>query len=253
MKTVTKVQLGNEGVVYVVDSREDKSIRARIRDNAPHSHYAVDRTDIHKELSAFKKVCRLISPNACESVLELFGGSGWHSLLIQRYVTPGQHCVVDIDADCVESIQLSVPSAIVHRTNSIHLLMNQWNDSWDWVHADFNQFTMGILRSDRKMKTMVANIFRTAKDVVTITDSTPYGLLNESHKNDWYKAFAEHVRLAFGWEHVTTVDWGPSAMHCFASEQKDLENGLYNQHVPLPIVIDVDEAMEVKVLETQTV
>lgn len=238
MKNLTKLQLGDIGEVTVVDSREDPTERARISDNAPHAHYATERDDIHKELEAFRQVCQAIGEQPGWSVMEMFGGSGWHSAIIQKLVRPRRHVAWDISADCVESIRRSSDKTRAVCRDSFRYIIGGGRE-WDWVHADYNLLTRNMLLrtepDDQLNKSLVA-IFTDARECVTITDTTPYHIA-PFEAQEWFNSFAASVMLFFGWYAHRTFSWGPAAMHLFRREPPDDQHMLVAVNEPMPVTI----------------
>lgn len=179
-------QLRVEGrLMSLVDSSEG---RATPRQDAAHTAYAIQRADQRRELGAFR---RLISGLTAGSVLELFGGSGWHSAAIQELVKPETHVVFDLSRDCVASVQMSLPEVSAHRVDSFAYARDKLaSRPFDWVHADFNQFTL-LRHLDGKQYTGVLDgIFASAQKLATITDSAVYGIARfQRNRNAYRRAF----------------------------------------------------------------
>lgn len=213
--TRTRVSLGGVCEAVVVDSRTDRTKRARIRDNAPHSHYAIERDDIARELAAFHEVCVEVGQQPEWSVFEPFGGSGWHSALINKLVRPSCHEACDISEDCVASIRETVPGILAVQHDAFSLPESRGlSEHWTWVHADFNLLTPARLRDDPALRSLLLWLFRKAELRVTITDTSPYeadSTYNPGTGGQWLAAFT-------GWHHTRTWCWGPAAMHMFEPE-----------------------------------
>lgn len=214
-KKFTEVQIGDIGRSIVVDSREDPTERARIRDNAPHAHYAIQRDDIHTELTAFKDVCKCIGPRPYWDVLEMFGGSGWQSAILAHYVSPSTHTAWDISPDCIESIQRSQPHIDAIRADS-YTFIREERRVYDWIHADYNLLTPDLMEVPR-VRESVAAVFQSAQECVTMTDTSPYGL-DPNAVPELFEQFLGAAELFFGWYAHKTVWWGPAAMHLFFKE-----------------------------------
>lgn len=211
MKTI--VSLGGIAQGVVIDRRVDKSQRARIRDNAPHAHYALERDDIRAELSAFKDICEIIAPYGVKSVWEPFGGSGWHSALIQSIVYPNNHYVNDISVDCVDSIKATSARIAAEADDSMKALAENKRRGFSWVHADFNLLTLERMATHPQLRRAFLGVFEAADDFVTFTDTTPYELETEAARYAWYAELRRWVRALTGRSITTTVQWGPAAMH----------------------------------------
>lgn len=233
----TLVDLGGVAKAIVVDNREDRSTRARIRDNAPHAHYALDREDIRRELSAFQAVCGYIGYQSSWTVWEPFGGSGWHSAMIRTIVAPAGQVICDISPDCVESIQATCPKAVVRLDDSFRLLRLRALGNFDWVHADFNLWTLERMAQDTDLRKAFHGLFASANAMITFTDTTPYTLDGEN-PGRWYDELRQWLQAMFGWTIRATFEWGPAAMHV-------LVPGIHPHHVTAPGPF---EPMDVKIL-----
>lgn len=246
-----KVVLGALCRACVVDTREDTSVRARIRDNAPHPHYALDREDIRIELSAFRMICESIGIKGQWTVLELFGGSGWHTALIQAILMPIEHLVIDISNDCAESISRAGNNAKVLIADSLNFVTST-REVWDWVHADYNLLTLEKMSENEALRNSALAVFKRARNLVTITTTEPWEIQERHYHDgapqhnaslalikhfkeaqDWYRAFT-------GWTLEEVYCWGPAAMMVF--RQSDSTRN--------PQITFVNEPMEITVEET---
>lgn len=234
---VTHVDLGGLCKVQVVDSRPDPTQRVRIRDNAPHSHYALGRKDIHKELEAFRTICAMIGPREDWSVFEPFGGSGWHSALIQALVKPSSHFVVDIADDCVKSLARTFAglNVVVIQKDGLDSLRDP--RSYSWIHADYNIWTLDRMM-DSEFRQPWLGLFNKAKSCITFTDTTPYRLQLKSVLA-WYKEIVKWIPALTGWYVRHTVSWGPAAMHLLVPKY-----AFHSYQI-------IDEPMEVAVLKEE--
>lgn len=239
----TKLRLGDYGNhvdVVVVDTRDDRSQRARIRDNAPHAHYAIEREDIRAELTAFKAVCEFIGERQTWGVYEPFGGSGWHSAFIQKLVKPINHGIRDISVDCVQSIRESLRgSGAGVRVDDSFLTLAEMRDgrcSFDWVHADFNLWTLERLDEDERLRNAFNGVFGCARHLITFTDTSYYYITNEPDRQNHEFYMDKWLRAVFGWKIHATFNWGPAAMHVLGRDEPKLRqhSGGYR---PMPITI----------------
>ena len=215
---------GRRMVLHVTDDSDMKP-----SNDGPHTAYAVKRFDVHKDLSAFR---RLISGLEADFVCELFGGSGWHTAAIRDLVKPSSHWVLDIDSDCVRSIRDSLrdePGMKVFKANSYEFAADKLATAeFDWVHADFNKFTlMRGLREKRYSKTLDGIFGSKHRKVVTITDSAIYGFkfgknleayekafgARELDENSYYYMASDfyfmrygfHIREVITWDHMSSM------------------------------------------------
>lgn len=148
-----------------------------------HSTYCIGRKDVYKDVAAFKRLCKLVTDS--KTVLELFAGSGWHSAIIQDllFLEEKKHLAWDACPNCVRSVRESLHPSVVVKEADSYETMRVLHESgaakrfqFDWVHADFNQFTLAREKKDPKYRSVLAGIFDCAKKYVTITDSALYGI-----------------------------------------------------------------------------
>jgi len=245
---ITTVDLGGICVAKVVDSRTGEFDRARIRDNAPHSHYALDREDIHIELAAFEKVCRRIGERSDWTVFEPFGGSGWHSSLIRRLVGPRKQFVVDISKDCIRSVCAGLKGnrgvIAICGDGCDYLRHSKWK--FNWIHADFNIWTAEDMSLDPELRGTWNALFEMATDCITFTDTTHYHLAN-SPVVYWYDEVDRWIKVTKGWKVDFVFDWGPAAMHVL-SPLKEKEKEVFAK----PLIVQVREPMKVTVLREES-
>lgn len=176
--------------------RQDSEDAGKPSDDGPHTAYAVKRHDVHKDLAAFRRLAENIK---ADHVCELFGGSGWHSAAIQDLVHPSSHWVLEIDNDCINSIRDSLPDVNglkVFKTDSYAFAADKLAAAeFDWVHADFNKFTLMRGLKNKLYSKSLAGIFGSkARKVVTITDSSLYGFKFPKNLEAYTKAFGYEVR-----------------------------------------------------------
>lgn len=215
----TEVDLGGVARAMVIDRRTDRSQRARISENAPHAHYAVDRDDIKAELGAFVALASGIGVQRDMTVWEPFGGSGWHAAIIQALIRPKLHVANDISADCIESIRASCPGARAFEHDSFKGLRLRTFGTFDWVHADFNLWTLKRMADDDHVRLAFHGMFASARTLITFTDTTPYHINGGVEGDDclrrlgWYQELRLWLQAMFGWTIESTWEWGPAAMH----------------------------------------
>lgn len=205
--------------MFVCDSSSERT-RAKISNDAPHAHYAIRRHEIHAELAAFQRVVKRVGKVG--RVIEMFGGSGWHSMLIQKHCQPNIHLAFDINKDCVESIRMSLPLVEARVGDSYAAISSQRNRGWEWVHADFNQLTFNRYLTNHRYKDAVDSIFRVAGRWATITDSAVFGVsrfpknrasyvtsigMDPDDWQDYFRAVADQYKERFGFGTVAVVVW----------------------------------------------
>jgi len=226
-------QIEIAGRVMKVKDTSDSEHRPSIGNDAPHAHWCMKRTDAFVELEAFKRVCQRVGK--VKSVFEMFGGSGWHSNLIQKYCEPQRHMAVDINEDCVESIHMSLPLVDAIRADS-YAFLKATNQEFTWIHADFNCFTFNkaeaVGKDGERYRRALRHIFKKSERFATITDSAIFGL-KRFEKNrqsygikDWREyygnaagAFAE--KWGYAVKHIVIWKW----MAAMFLLEKDAEHG----------------------------
>jgi len=242
---VTTADLGGLCEVKVVDGREDRSERARISDNAPHAHYALERQDIHIELESFKEVCDGLGVQEDWSVCEPFGGSGWHASIIQAMVKPRAHLVNDIAHDCTLSARMTLPESVeVVQGDGYDLV--QSHERWDWVHADFNLWTLERMAGDAALRKAWLALFGAAEHCISFTDTTPYNNMKYAGRDIglWFDEVDRWLQVLMGWKLEHVVCWGPAAMHVLHPCKE-----AFNGHGP--VIQVVKEPMKVSILSVE--
>jgi hypothetical protein len=242
--------------MYVCDSSAEGN-RAMIGQDAPHSHYAIRRHEIHAELAAFKRIVERVSriksaSDRVESVVELFGGSGWHSMLIQKHCKPISHLALDIHEDCVASIKRSLPQVQSKVADSYAFIGKQDKLTWDWVHADFNQLTFKRYLAETRYKDAVDSIFKASREWVTLTDSAIFGLVRfqknrESYAKaigmavdewqDYFRAIAQKYKEKYDFGTVAVVTWHRMSSMLLLKRGADVEFGIEEVRDKVPVRI----------------
>ncbi len=157
--------------------------------NAPHTSYALDRPEIARELAAFRALISLPPLKGVCSVMEMFGGSGWHSAAIQDILKPKTHDVMDIAPSCVESIKLSLPEVSVSQGDSYAFARDGFGGKdHDLIHADFNQYTPMRGVKEKLYKGVLEQIFEHSTYSI-VTDSAVYGVSRFERNRESYGRF----------------------------------------------------------------
>ena len=218
----TRVRLGDIATAHVVDTREDKETRARIRDDAPHAHYALTRPDIATELRAIEAVSRYLagSIDRPQHVLEPFGGSGWHTAIIQAILGPEQHEAWDISKDCCNSITSAQGSKVrVRCLDSYSALADGIDEErptgYDWVHADFNLMSPSWIDKQPFRLDALRALPAWSSRWITVTDTTPYDVGLE-----WSEAAARWIGVILEAKPVLTASWGEAQMTLFTTDKR---------------------------------
>lgn len=205
--------------------------RASPGKEAPYTAYAHLRQDARRELAAFRRMAKTIEAS---SVIELFGGSGWHAASIQELVKPDTHVALDWSDDCVASMKASLPEISVFKADSFKYAREKLSGkAFEWVHADFNQFTLMRHMFDKYYSGVLDGIFACSTRTITITDSAVYGLTRfernlEPYKRVFGKAprdWKDYYQLAsklyfkqYGWSIRRAISWGTSSIYNLTRE-----------------------------------
>lgn len=102
------------------------------------------------------------------SVLELFGGIGMQSLVIQEIFTPVVHRVQEISPVAVEHLTDLLPAAIdVRQADAFH---PDAVGDFDLVAADFGDLTVRWTLEGERHRAVLDRIFATEPEAVVLTD-----------------------------------------------------------------------------------
>lgn len=221
---------------------------AKVGADSPHAHYAIARGDVHADASAFKFLASKVGPIG--SVIELFGGSGWHTSIIQRLNCPVAHHVFEIDGDCVRSIRESLPGVhVVQGDSYVDGLAQLKVAAYDWVHADFNNLTfMRWADALKPVGKLVHGIFESATQWVTLTDSALFGLARfpqnrtayanafgiEKERGfkprDYYEEVGKRIANAWGFRLQHVVTWHSMAAMMLFRKTEDARPFAFTEH-----------------------
>ncbi len=196
--------------------------------DGPHTSYCIGRVDVHRDLAAFRGLCKTIRKRGgVDRVMELFGGSGWHAASIQELLSPDVHFALDISKDCIRSMEESDLQGVnIVRADSYKFAATTLRKhKFDWVHADFNQFTLNRANESKYKETLIG-AFKSAERFVTITDSAIFGIVRfEKNRRsyaqsygmdpddwlDYYRVVSEHYRKHFDFGIVRVIHWSGMA------------------------------------------
>jgi hypothetical protein len=183
-----------------------------------HSEYVLSHPDHAHSVGAHEMMLTFLEQDGAEgcSVLELFGGSGWLSMQIQRHLKPAHHEVWDLSPWCVATIQANAPDAKA-------LVRDSYNDpipDVDWIDCDYNNFTLTRINKPGPGRTLFGQVFKHAQRYVTIADVALYGTkrwqknldcyakMYGTELEDWkayYDLMADIVHEAFGFGLVAVI------------------------------------------------
>jgi hypothetical protein len=198
--------------------------RPKIAGDPPHVHFSIQKP-ILDAVSACKHLVSVMKP--VRSVVELFGGSGWQTLQIQRALSPKVHIVLDNSQDCIDSIRASLPQVKAMVRDSFALARAGFGGlEFDYVAADFNQYTYNRDLTDPHYRGVMDGIFKAAKRYVTLADSAWYGVMRfqknrESYAAsigmdpddpyDYFRATSRQFQKRAGFGIARVVYWGTSS------------------------------------------
>jgi len=210
-------------VMTIVNEPEE---RPKISGDPPHVHFSIQHP-ILDAVSACKQLLKAMDAGRVRSVCELFGGSGWQTLQIQRTLKPRAHVVLDSSPDCIASIKASLPQVTAKVRDSFALARAGFGGlEFDYIAADFNQYTYHRDLTDPKYKGVMDGIFKAAKTYVTLADSSWYGVLRfrrnrESYAEsigmdpdvpvDYFRALNKQFKKRAGFGIVRVARWGTSS------------------------------------------
>lgn len=107
-----------------------------------------------------------------KSCLEVFGGCGWRTAKIHDTFDLDQHLVWDYDTLCVVSAKATTPAI----TGQVRDSYNTPLPEVDWVDVDHNDWTLNKAMKRPPEKVLFTRVFKAAREWVTLTDSTLYGI-----------------------------------------------------------------------------
>lgn len=248
---IHKVQF-NDQVMTVIDRSTEKP---QLKTDPPASATFWARPDVTRTMEAIGMLARRVGP--CESVLEPFGGVGWHSHYIIKHCGPTVHRAFDISADCVDSIKATHPS-IEARVQDAWAL-DESPGSYDWVHTDAQSYTFNRFATGKKWAPLLDDVFKISRRYVSLTDSAVFGLvrfqknrdayakligMDADNWTDYFVKTAECYRERYGFGTVYVVHWAGQACCVLFDREAGADD--------IEIVKAVDKA-DVKLIETTEV
>lgn len=208
-----------------------------------HSHYALTHPDNAIAVQGFNRLAAAVSVGGgAKSVLEAFGGSGWHTAVIQRAVAPDRHVVFDLYEDCALSTRLTNPGVEARAADSYSELERMPDKSFDWVHMDYNRYTYYRGLKDAALP----HAFRIARRWVTIADSAIFGLRFPGNRSCYGRVFGRPINSAedylraasrgyaerFGFSMVAAVGWRSNCAETLMEVGIDARAPVYEKLVP---------------------
>ncbi len=251
MSKIKKIKIDGHKMCLVTESEEKKK---RIKDSASHCGYCLNRSDINFCTGAGKEMCLELKNDKIKTVLEPFGGSGWHTLFIQKIIKPKLHLVLDISQGCVDSIEKSLKGPVVLKKDSFKfvnkLKKHHKFNKFDFIHADFNNYTFNKYLKLKSYRKMINSIFQISQDAVTLTDSAIYGLIRfkknfgiyddffkmkMNNYEDYYKATADYYYEKYGFGLRKVIFWGGNAAMLLLRKDKKVKYKISKQQKRLNI------------------
>lgn len=109
-------------------------------------------------------------------VVELYGGAGFHTTVIQNMLEPANHTVVELDDHCVEHLRHEFPNLTVIKGKA----EDNYKVQADYYSLDSNSWTINtFVTNAHKNKEMLEGIFAYAPKAIEIWDSSkPYFMQN---------------------------------------------------------------------------
>lgn len=133
--------------------------------------------DLRAEARIYDAVTKALAADGLEVVVEMFGGFGVTTSLIQTNLRPEIHRAIDLDPFCISCLSRNFPgvSSICGDT----FKLGQQLLPADLVSFDFNSFSVLRLERDRKVFGLLASTFETQPQCVILVDSA----INKLHIN----------------------------------------------------------------------
>lgn len=166
-----------------VPMRVYQTKKTKVTEESPHSSFCFKGNEALNDTAAFKYITKDLEK--VDSVLEVFGGTGWVTSSIQKNLKPSKHVALDIAESCVKSIKVSFPQVDTFQTDSFEYIKRA--TCFDLIVCDFNNFTFKKYWTDPKIKSFVDSIFSHSKKYVTIGDSTMFGIYRFRKNLDAYE------------------------------------------------------------------
>jgi len=199
---------------------------AQLKNDPPFSATCWRRPDAMRGVTAFGLLARRVGK--INSVLEPFGGCGWHSMYIQRHCEPSRHLVGDISKDCTDSVKKSFGPGVDTFTGDFQEQKFK-RFEFDWVHADAQSYTFDrVLKGMKKWTNLLKMVFRASSRYVSITDSAVYGIVRFQQNRDayarsigmdpkkwedYFRATSERYQEMFGFGVRHVVTWSGQACY----------------------------------------
>lgn len=163
------------------------------KENKSHAHvdFVLRHPDNTACVVAAEQPCEhIMRTSRPESMLEIFGGSGWRSIVIQRMCSLKRHITWDISPWCALSIKATVPEVTSQIRDSYERPMPEV----DWIDFDHNDWTFNKMIKSSREKRLFNRAFSAARTWVTMTDSTLYGVLRfEKNRACYGRIFGREV------------------------------------------------------------
>lgn len=224
---MTKHFVDLDGQIMTVIDRTTE--RASLKTDPPFSSTCWRRPDAMRGVTACDLLASKVqSLGKVKSVLEIFGGCGWHSMYIQRHLKPERHVVCDISKDCVDSVKATFGDKVQAHLGDFRELQLKPKE-YDWVHADAQSYTLRrAMGGDKRQLAVMNAAFPAAKRFVSITDSAVFGIVRFQKNRDSYaklldmdpKDWTDYFRVAsrvyweqFGFGTSYVVTWSGQACY----------------------------------------
>lgn len=188
-----RIALPNGDLLFTatIANLKGKEGRQLITKESSHSYYMNHANSFAVEeayLYGAYRLHRMFGDKASiRRVLEVFGGSGWEGKVIETsgYANLKRHALNDLSIECFESMRRTLGGQCeLYNKDYVELLNNFKNQSYDFVIADFNNFTpFKAIHSDGYS---LKRIFEVSSHFVKISDSSVFGTYRFERNREAY-------------------------------------------------------------------
>lgn len=188
-----KLTIQLDGVEMIVYNNSDLRKGDKVDKDEGHAERAIYRWDARAHVYAFKEMIRTLANEGISvnsKVLEVFGGSGWSTSLIKRFMDPMRHYVWELEELSYKSILYSFESEsrfVVGCGDSFEFIKHVLDGVYDFISADWNAFTFKQIVDKPDVATFMENIFDKSGRFVHVTDSGIYGVHRWGQNRRYYE------------------------------------------------------------------
>lgn len=205
---------------------------------------ATEKVHVGTDAYQFLNVCRTMAAigllaervGPVHSVLEPFGGVGWHSRYIRKICKPTNHFAIDLSIGCVESMIASPALKGITATCADAWHLGFKEPTFDWVHVDCQEFTLmkflkntSYVSKGHGWRDLIDSLVPATKRYISITDSTIFGIsrfqqnrdayaercgMDPDNWEDYWRVFSEVMSKRYDMSLVYVVWWSKMAASC---------------------------------------